>query len=449
MAKEGVYKVKQDRSLLEQNLIKPTLKVKRRRNDVREIKKYLLEKHSIFEGSVQAWINNPLTLREVDTRLLFLFAEQIFLKTGDMSINPEDYFTEAEIKTSRQYSGLMYIEDEVKFPIKFNNALEVSRDSWIVMMDVKTLVGLLKSRKLHWNPESQREATYKVVNGEIIETATFYMHNVYEMVQLLKENKLEQTQLILNCSLGTSNGDEEVSYNRELGELLIHDGTKIDIVDGAHRIKAVELALAEKDIDFKFEVKLLNFTVPRAASYLAQISKGEKMSETKRKVMSKETEADIVASDLMEKSVLRDRVSKKEKLTKSRKELVTYNNLVNSIDKNFDLSKKVFVYDTTDYLMEFFEALFSYYENEFTIEYDKYKKTSLINDNNMISGFLLLAKKMKQNNIEARHVNKYIRNIDFSRSNSMWKELGILDENKNLTKNAKQNIEKFFEEMEI
>jgi hypothetical protein len=35
-----------------------------------------------------------------------------------------------------------------------------------------------KARKLHWNPEAQREATLKEVDGEIVETATVYMENV-------------------------------------------------------------------------------------------------------------------------------------------------------------------------------------------------------------------------------------------------------------------------------
>lgn len=441
--------MKQERSLLEQNLIKPTLEIKRKRSIVKDIKNYLSENYSVFEGSVQSWINDPTTLKGIDTRLLYLFAEQIFQKTGDLSINPDDYFTEPEIKKAKQFSGLMELEEETKFPLRFENALEVSRDSWIVMMDIRTIVKLLKSRKLHWNPESQREATYKVINGQIIEQATFYAHNITEMVQLLKENKLERTQLTLNASLGTANEGEEVSFNSETNDLVIHD-CKLDIIDGAHRIKACEIALSERpDIDFKFEVKFLNFTVPRAAEYLAQISKGERISETKRKVMSKETEADIVANDLMAKSVLRDRVSKKEKLTKTRKELVTYNTLRNAISNNFDLSRKINVYETTDYLTEFFEVLLSYYENEFTTEYDKYKKESLISDNNMIGGFILLASRMKNNNIEARHVRKYIQNIDFSRNNPKWRELDILDEKFNLTKNAKQNIENYFREIEI
>jgi hypothetical protein len=133
--------MKQDRSLLEQNLIKPTLEIKRRRGVVKDIKTHLFEKHSIFDGSVQTWINNPAEeLKEIDTRLLYLFTEQIYSKTGDQDINPEEFFTPAEAKTARQFSGKLFIEEELEFPLKFKHALESSRDSWIVMMDIQTIV---------------------------------------------------------------------------------------------------------------------------------------------------------------------------------------------------------------------------------------------------------------------------------------------------------------------
>jgi hypothetical protein len=443
--------MKQDRSLLVQNLIKPTLIVKRKRSVVKDIKSYLSEKHAIFDGSIQTWINNPADeLREIDTRLLYLFAEQIFQKTGDLNINPEDFFTPAEIKTAKQYSGKMYIEDELTFPITFKNALQVSRDSWVFMMDIQTLVKLLKSRKLHWNPESQREATYKVVNGEIIEEATLIMPNVIEMKRLLKENRLERTQIILNCSLGTSDTDDEVIFNEDTHELTIQSGTKCDILDGFHRLKAVELALGENpNIEFEFEVKILNFTVDRAAQYLAQISKGTRMSEVKRRSMSRETNADIVVKELSEMSKLKNRISNKEGLLVSRKELVTYNNLVTSIEKNFDLDKKIDRIEIQNYLIEFFDILLEYYEEQFTTNYQESKKSSLLVDNNTFAGYVILAARMKKNNIDPINVKKFIDKIDFSKSNSLWKKLDVLDEKSRLTRNAKSGIEKLFSEIEV
>jgi hypothetical protein len=437
------------RELLEQNLIKPTLEVKRRRGVVKDIKNYLSEKYSIFDGSIQSWITNPADeLKGIDDRLLCLFTEQIYQKTGDLNINPEEFYTETEIKSARQFSGKLLIEDEVKFPLHFEYALQNSRDAWVVMMDIKTVVGLLKSRKLHWNPEAQREATRKIVNGQIIEEATVYMENVHEMKKLLKENKLEQTQLIFNVVLGTA-GDEldEVVYDKNTHELTVNDGI-INITDGYHRILAAQMALAEQpNIDFQFEVKILNMTVPRSAEYLAQISKGQKISEVKRRSMSKETNADIIVNDLQTKSVLREKISKKEGL--SANEIVTYNTLVKSIEKNFNLEKTIDRVEVSEYLQEFFEILFAYYEDEFINNYPTSKKSTMLVENLTFSGLIILASKMKEKGVSPSKINKYIRDIDFSKDNSLWKDLDILDNKKRLSKNAKTGIEKLFSEIEV
>ncbi|MED3562354.1 DNA sulfur modification protein DndB [Bacillus xiapuensis] len=441
--------MKQPRELLEQNLIKPTLEVKRRRGVVKDIKTHLSQKHDIFDGTIQTWINNPAEeLKNIDARLLYLFSQQIYEKTGDLNINPEEFFTDAEAKTSKQYSGKMFLKEELKFPLIFDYALESSRDSWIVMMDIKTIAGLLKSRKLHWNPEAQREATIKEVNGEIVETATVYMHNVLEMKQLLKENKLERTQLIFNASLGTAddNGDEVV-FDKETKQLQINN-CKMDVIDGYHRCLAAQLALEESpDIDFMFEVKILNFTTPRSASFLAQISKGERMSEVKRRSMSKETFTDIIIDELRNKSALRNRIPNKEGLRG--RDLVTYNTLKESINKNFEIKRKLDQVEVSDYLKEFFDILIEFYDTEFNDNFKETKEKSLLVENVTFAGYIILAANMKSNDIDPSQVYKYLKKIDFSKDNSVWKEYDVLDDKNRLTRNAKQGIEKYFSNLEI
>jgi hypothetical protein len=442
--------MKQDRTLLEQNLIKPTLEIKKRKGIVKDIKKHLSENFSIFDGSVQTWINNPSEeLNTIDTRLLYLFAEQIYAKTADENIKPDEFFTNSEIKASKQFSGKMFIKDDIKFPIEFQPAIQHSMNSWTTKIHIKVLVEMYKSRLLHWNPESQREATLRIVNGNMIEQATIYMENVNEMKNLLKRGELESTQLTFNASVGTADGDEEVTYNDATYKLIIHN-CKLDTIDGMHRIKAAELALAEKpDIDFWFDLKILNLTVDRAAKYLAQISKGNRISETKRKSMSKESYEILIIDDLKNKSELGDRISKKEGLTSSRKELVTYNTLLSAIESNFNIGKKSVMYETSEYLIEFFDVLIGSYEEEFTTNYPESKKETMLVENNMFYGYILLASKMMANNIEARKVRKYINKIDFSKTNEEWKKKGILDDMGRLSKNPRKGIEEFFREIEI
>lgn len=441
--------MKQDRTLLEHNLIKPTLTVKRKRSVVRDIKQYLAEKYSIFDGLVQSWINDPSKeLKNIDARLLYLFAEQIFVKTGDININPEDYFTSSEIKTAKQFNGKLLIDDEIELPLTLNKFIQIDRDSWSGTISNKLLVGMHRSRLLNWNPEVQREATYKKVNGEIIEEATLYMENVKEIKKLLNQGELETTQIILNCSLGTGDGDEEVIYNPDSFELTILP-CKIDIIDGFHRLKGGELAISENpDLDFTWEVKILNMSVPRAGKYFSQINKRTPVSETKRKIVGKETYTDMLIDEL-KKSKLGDRVSKKEKLTTKRNEIVTYGTLSYAIEKYFKIERKVDMYRVADYLNEFFDILLEVYDEEFNANYSDTKKKSLVNSNVMFVGYVILASKMREKGVEARKVIDYVKDIDFNKNNNMWEDIGVIDENKNLTNGARKEIEELFSSIVI
>ncbi|WP_080845642.1 DNA sulfur modification protein DndB [Cytobacillus gottheilii] len=442
----------QDRELLEQNLIKPTLEIKRKRKVVREIKDNLATSHAIYDGTVQEWINNPAEeLSGLDERLLYLFAEQVFNETKDLSVDPEEFFTEYEIKTAKQYSGKMFIKDDLKLPITFEPpVIEYSHNVWTMRIHIKLLVDMLKSKLLNWNPESQREATYRRVNGEMVEEATVYLDNVIEMKNLIKVNKLEITQIILNASAGSADNGEEVTYNSDTYELQVNKGTKLDVVDGYHRILAAARAMDEKpNIDMYFDLKLLNMTVDRAAAYLAQISKGERISETKRKIMSKDTDAIKVVEELNSRSELAGRISKKEGLTPSIGEIVTYNTLLNSIEKNFEFKNKKDMYDVSDYLTEFFDVFLSYYEEEFNEKYQETKKVSLINSNFMFSGYVRLASRMMEEEIDSRDVRKYINKINFNKDNPEWKQRGILDNKGNLTRGSVKFIENYFDEINL
>lgn len=438
----------QPRELLEQNLIKPTLEIKGKRKIVKDIKTYLLDNHAIFEGSVQSWINDVTQIKEVDTRLLCLFATQIYQKTGDQNINPELFFTENEIQTSKQYNGKLYIQDDIEFPIRFKApVIQHNHYTWTGRIHIKLLVSMLQSRLIHWNPDSQRESQTKIIDNEIVQTPTIYMKNVLEIKELLKKNKLEISQITLNASAGTSDDDKsEVEYNDDTYELLINK-CKIDCLDGYHRILGSSMALSEKpDIDFWFDLKIVNVTTDRAAQILSQLEKHTPMSESKRKSMSKESFPDMVISELR-KSKLGDRISKKEMLQTSVKELVTYKSLSSAIEQNFKISKMGEMYDVADYLREYFDILLE--KDEFTTNYHETKKYSLMADNVMFYGYILLASRMMKEGIEARNVRKYIKNVDFEKTNNIWNEYGVLDSKKNLTKNPRKGIERLFSEIKL
>jgi hypothetical protein len=79
------------------------------------------------------------------------------------------------------------------------------------------------------------------------------------------------------------------------------------------------------------------------------------------------------------------------------------------------------------------------------------RKESLINDNNMFVGYIVLARKMFEKNIKPKQVRKYIEDIDFSRKNELWQQINVLDKNGNLleTPKVRKAIRQLFENIDV
>jgi hypothetical protein len=72
-------------------------------------------------------------------------------------------------------------------------------------------------------------------------------------------------------------------------------------------------------------------------------------------------------------------------------------------------------------------------------------------ENSMFVGYIVLARRMYESNIKARDIRKIIKNIDFSRENDTWKEIGVLDQKGNLTETnkARKAIRDYFNKLDI
>jgi hypothetical protein len=120
-------------------------KLKSKKRIVNDIKKHLANNYQIVD--VQGWVNDPEKLKDVDLRELFLFTEQVYVKTKDMAldvnpgiISPTEFFTTSEQKESRQFSGIIELqENQMDFPITITNAQIVGNSAYMVTLDIKTI----------------------------------------------------------------------------------------------------------------------------------------------------------------------------------------------------------------------------------------------------------------------------------------------------------------------
>jgi len=439
------------REMLEQELIQPTLKLKRRRKVTDSIKKHLFSEHALLEGNVQSLIADPRNeLPKVDNRILFLFAEQIYKQTLEDKVNPDHYYNEHEVKLARKYSGNIIKKDEVRLPLTLNNFIEVNFNEYVGKITIEDLAKL-SSSLLNYNFDIQREAV-KVKRGNNIELeAKLVQKNVREIKNNLKAGTQKTTQIVINASAGTSDDGEELLYNPETLQLTINEGTILDIVDGYHRSKAAELAHNEDpSITREFTVLMLNCTDDEAKKYQGQLAEATPISRTRQKQLSSKRMADEVVRNIMAQSDLKGHVSS-DVVNLSNAEYVTYEMLAQNIENYFDIKLNMDVRKVSAYLKDYFDMLVGSYPDAFLNNPSEVRKTSVINENTMFAGYVKLASRMYKDSIDVMKVIDYMEKIDFSRLNPLWKEIGYLQEDGKLgnTDRAKKQIVEYFNNLEL
>lgn len=452
----GDKKLFESREVLEELLSKVIRDARLERKTSKEnkdIKKYLIENHQIFEGDIQSWLDDPENeLPKLDLRVLFLICEQVYQKTGVQEINPTRFFTKAEIKEARQYSGILEIkEKEMDFPITLPNVMVIGNSAFITTVDIKLIDKLLQNNLLNYNYDLQREATIIKRKDKIIVEPTLNKKNVEEIKDHLLKGTLVPTVLVFNAATRTAESGSELIYDPRKYELTITKGTRLDIVDGFHRIKGSQNALRiNPELSFSFGVIITNYSTKRAQQYQAQLAKATPISKVRIQQLEANRLADTVVQQLQDESDLQGRISQTNRVHRIGNELVTYNVLADTIEEVFNMETRADAADVGDYLVDFFNYLLDGFKEEFIDNPDKYRKTSLINDNNMFVGYIVLASRMFEKGIKPRKVVNIIRNIDFSKDNTLWQHLGVLDENKKInTVKARQALKKYFSEIPL
>ncbi|MED1863324.1 DNA sulfur modification protein DndB [Fictibacillus nanhaiensis] len=443
-----------EREILEENLIQVLDSIKTKRKLVNQIKEELSQ-YDIMHGETQGYIGNANeVVPELEVSILALLTEAVYKATKSHSIYPKEYFGESELKQARQYdASLERPSDQVTLPYTIEGATQVGNNAYLVTMDIREIYKFIPS--LYYNFEVQREASYMRKNDEIIPTQTVNMQNVKEIAEHLKQGTLVPTVLVWNCATRTANSNlGEIVFNAKKMTIEIQSGTRIDIVDGYHRILGLQKALdLNPDLEFRFGILITNYSQKKTASYQAQLAKQTPISRTRVQELEANRFSDTVVQQLRDESDLKGKISQTHRIHSLNSEVVTYNVLADTIDEEFgkQMKTKMDALDVGDWLTKYFDYIVGSFPQQFIEDVPGSRKTSLVADNNFFIGYIVLARRMMTNNIDPSKIRDILKGIDFNRDNPKWKELGIVNEDNTLnnTNTIRKIIKKYFEEIDI
>lgn len=436
----------QDREILEQELAKVIDVIRYDTGKLNEIKRSLFKKSGVLPGKTQEIINGAKSLEEIELSLLCLLAQEVFRVTDNKDINPAGYFTKKEIDMANR-QDFAPETGAIKFPIVIDDVLQVGSEDYITVMSIQQVVEWYNSNLLEYNFETQRNAKFERKRDKIIQVPNIKLKSVKEITEHLKNNTYLPDTITFNVLAG-SGEDDEVSYDRNKKQLIIKE-SEIDILDGFHRINAFAEAYREDpNIDFSIQVSIKNYSLRKAQAYVAQINTINKMDVSHLKSLKADRYGDFVTKEIQRDSDLRGRVSQTSRPSRLQNQLVSYAMLADSIDETFDIESKKDAMDLSKYLIKFFDYLIGSYPEEFIEKVSEYRKMSIINHNFMFAGYVVLAKRMKDEGIEISRLPDILGEINFSKDDPQWSKIGVINSGK-VDMRARANIKKFFNELDL
>lgn len=440
-----------DISLLEQTMSDTiSAKIKENKKKVEQIKKNLNEKHSINYGETMKYLNFFDEEKEnMDRRVFILLVKEVFLASGNGDLDPTKHFEKNELKLVETYDASIYKEDTLTLPITLNDFLMIDDENFLGILDVKFLKKLFDADLIRYNFETQREAKYIRIKGDSQRVANINQKSVNEIADGIVKGTLASTQLTFNASVGTADEGDELQYNAKKMELEIKKGTMIDILDGMHRLMGSLRALEiNPDIDFRFSILIKNCNTASAQRYIGEINTVNVMSKAHVDAMKALRRSDSVVKQLQRESDLRGRISQTNRVHSRNNELVSTKILADTIDEEFKMETKTDANEVGEYLTDFFNTLIGNYSNEFVKKVKETKEKSIINSNVMFAGYVVLAKRMREENIPLKKLVEILDKIDFSRENKEWEDLGVIKDNI-IADSAKKPVKNYFSNLKI
>ncbi|UXU70154.1 ParB N-terminal domain-containing protein [Mammaliicoccus sciuri] len=311
---------------------------------INKISSNMEELYKIPEGVTKSFVIRELDknfFQNTDIRVITLFIMEAFKVLGRGEYI-DKYIPIGEQQEAKQYDFVAYKErDNIKLPYEISPVVKIN-DLYSCALTVKQIAELLNSGILNYNFEIQREAKLETRTNEIIKKPTINKINIKEIEQHLLNDTLKESTLYFNAAPMTSDDGDEIIYNSETGTIMLTKGTRIDILDGYHRVLAAQEAYRlNPSIDFEFNVIFSNFSTSEATRWQAQHSKATPWSRNRITEMQQESRGAKVVKTIKDQDVEFGKIIYTGKsMNETNESLITFNMLKDTVDKNFDIKTR-------------------------------------------------------------------------------------------------------------
>lgn len=327
-------------------LLNIVAELKNQKNDeyIEKIAKNMNFNYSVPEGVAISFTSRELDdsfFANTDIRLITLYIMEAFKVMGRQEMLNK-YVLKGEQQEAKQFDFTAYKkQDEIQLPYEFSPALPVN-DVYSTKMSVKVISDFVNSGIINYNFDIQRESKLEKRLSSVVKIPTINQKNVNEITKHLLNGTLKESTLYLNAAPTTSDSGDELMYDSNDHSLIVTEGTRIDVLDGYHRLLATQKAFRENPtIGFEFNVVFSNFTTSEAIKWQAQHSKATSWSKNRVTEMQQETKSAKVVKAIKDSDTEFDELIYTGQSRQGlRSSLITYNQLTKVIDECFTIQNR-------------------------------------------------------------------------------------------------------------
>jgi molybdopterin converting factor small subunit len=420
------------------------IELNKNKDQQREIEEILVTRNNFPRGLFSELLVDSSKIEQLpplEIKTILLVAYEI---TKDERIQPLNFYTDKEIKQGLKFK--YQLEEEVSFPYTIENVLRSSKTDFVTVMSYKELVDWLRAGLITYNYDCQRLPIEKSnKKGKVSIKPKTVLRSVRAIVDKMKKEEFATDTIILNI---LANGKDRINY--ENGDLTIYEGTEVDIIDGWHRLKAME-AVIEENPDFEgyMNVNIKNYTLKRAQEALGQFNTVNPFDKVLSRHYSEKGHERNIAKRLQENSALKGKITIRVRVDKKLGQLTNMDVLSKSINQIFNIENDLEEEKVYEHLKKFFGILINSYPKEFQKDMVHTLKDSWINHHNSFVGHVCIAYALYQKygkEFPIDEVSRIVDAINWKKDDSsdyhaIMKEQG----NKN-SNQIKVLIRKYFEE---
>lgn len=411
-----------------------------------QIDRYLAQ-HGIEYGTLNELLIHNEKIEDLNEEELCLLAMATSEVLEDEDeFNYKKYFSSEVIKAAKGYTRNNHYE--FSYPYTLGSVLRGSDTLYFTFISARQLKTLWDNGVITYNIEVQRlPKEKKRRDGSTFLQPDIKPKSVKSISQLMQSGRYRSNSLILNILM---DGNDEIEYDD--GELIIHEGTTINIIDGAHRLEAA-CKTVENDSEFDEMLPVLIYHLPlvEAQDTLSQVNTFNPFDKTLVKFFGNKKVSEQIVKELMSIPELNGRIRIKTTIPKNSNYLTNFSILADSIDKAFQPENTKDRFRVVGILKRFFGYLISAFP-EFNEDLIRTREVSWINHHNTFYGYVFLAKKLVDKYGEEFPVTKIeetIRSIDFSKQDGLPYNDIISPQGKVNSNSIKKSIAEFFEEIEV